>query len=515
MARFAANGWGRLARLLRLDRPTQKPIENGFRLAARYWPWVLIGLWALCFLPFFTERPLRFEEGRRAAQALGIYYGGDWWRLNIGGVPYLAKPPMLPWIMTGFAYLRGGVDEAAVRLGPVLGVLALAMSAAFTARGLAPRSDARMAALLAGLAILGSVFTLQKARLGETDLLTSLFAGCAMGLWILMRLRGDIRFAGWAAIGVFLALVNFTKGPIPLFFPLIPIVFTAVYARRTSDIAGVAFATAIAFVPLGIWLLVNSSDADAGYIADEMRLTQSFTQDYLLSLLHLGLVPSVLFRVMPWVLPVVVWLFVHKPIEDPRKREIVRALVIYVVPYAIVILLWPGGKERYVMPIAWPIAVLAGVALAEFWPRNRMAATVACIGLVAMFSYQAVVALTIDGRTDFQIERRALVSALGDATRGVDGRILIAVPSGEYPDYNIYSYAAGSILRIAEDAVACPPDGGKLVAEGSRIIESARTAPVWEKAVLLPGGRQAVFSRTDAPPDPADCGAAGRSAALP
>src|SRR4051812_50216524 len=77
-------------------------MRNGVRVSfldRRWFAIVLIGMWAVAYLPHLGTRDLRLEEGRRATVAREMLASGDFVRPTLYGDTYLHKPPLFPWLL--------------------------------------------------------------------------------------------------------------------------------------------------------------------------------------------------------------------------------------------------------------------------------------------------------------------------------------------------------------------------------------------------------------------------------
>ena len=87
------------------------------------WGWVIL-FWVVLFVPRYDFPSLYDEEGRRALLARDVLEHGDWLRPRVLGLRYVNKPPLMPWLIAGTAWLSGGGGELAVRLPSMLASLA-------------------------------------------------------------------------------------------------------------------------------------------------------------------------------------------------------------------------------------------------------------------------------------------------------------------------------------------------------------------------------------------------------
>jgi len=385
-----------------------------WRLAKSYWMLVVLAAGCLLYLPFLGQRPLYVEEGRRALQVVALLNGGSWWQLDVGGMLYAAKPPMLPWLMALSSFITGGINEWAVRLPSVIAVMLAALASGGIASVLAETTGARqhkhLAALAGGLAFLTCPSIIERARIGETDLVAT--AGVALAFWAFFIARGKNRFtlAHWLGIGAPLAVTALAKGPIPIAFAAVPILLTFALDRDGKRLAISVAVLCAALAPLGLWAYLNMN-AGNGIWAQETRVSRIsllLTLEGFLPLLHLNQIPRWLVGMLPWSALAAVYVWQRR--NDIRHDALLRAVLFYAIPVSAVVLLWPGGAGRYALPAIVPVMALAGVFIADQWSRVTVrrvfAVSAACLAVVA-FGVGAMA-----GRAEGNTRFRANVSAL-------------------------------------------------------------------------------------------------------
>ncbi len=379
--------------------------------------WVLITValgCALC-LPFLGQRPFYAEEGRRALQVIALLNGGSWWRLDVGGMLYIAKPPMLPWLMALSSFVTGGLNEWAVRLPSVVAVIVAALAsggiAAILARSQRLDSRALLAGLAASVAFLTCPSIIERSRIGETDLVVTASIAVAFWAFLLARSKDEFPLWSWAAIGLSLAVAGLAKGPIPLAFAAVPIMATFLLDRAYGRTAIAALVLALSLSPLAFWAYANSGGDEKMIWLDETRLAAfswlSSAQGWL-PLLHLNQVPRWLFGMMPW-LTAAGW-YVWRRRGEVRNDPLLRAVLFYAIPVSVLVLLWPGARGRYAVPAIVPMMALAGAFIATHWnsstARRLFALCAVLLSLVA-------VGLTLTtGRAASNAEFRDNVAAL-------------------------------------------------------------------------------------------------------
>ncbi|MEO1191097.1 MAG: glycosyltransferase family 39 protein [Pseudomonadota bacterium] len=467
---------------------------------AAWWLPLLLVFGALLYLPLLEARPLRFEEGRRAVQALEIYAGESWWYLRVLGEPYVNKPPLLPWLITLVGYLRGGIDEFTVRLPAVLSVLLGAATAGglalVLARSLVPEQR-RLAALAAGLAFYSCAFVMTKARLGETDTLVTAFCGLAFLIWARARLQGSIGIWAWAGICLWLAAASFTKGPVPVVFPALAFLAVPLWQRRWAEAAIALGVILLSFLPLGWWAFDNLASTSAAHWTQEMRVAgRSLPEGYWLSLLHLNQVPTAVAYTLPWCLPALGLLLAARR-GEVRPGWVYLGLALFAIPMALFVLIWGEARPRYAMPAVWPIMVLAGVWVAWRWTRSLVPALFLLGGFITVVTFQVISLTAVEGKTNFQREFRERAESLGQAVEDLPpGPILLLDSSGE-PDFDSLAYAMRPLTRLRLAQLECSAPSPHLVV-AKRDLGQIAENPLWQEQQLIAGGWMALYQRDEA-----------------
>ncbi len=487
----------RLWSLLRLDRPPPGGLDRAVQAVVRCWLPFLLLFTALLYLPLLDARPLRFEEGRRAVQALEILAGGSWWYLEVLGEPYVNKPPLLPWLMVVASWFTGGLNEWAVRLPAVLSVAVGAVTAGAMARLLAPERG-RLAALAAGVAFLSCAFVFTKARLGETDSVITACCGLAFLIWAWARLNGRLNWLAWSGVWVFMAAAAFTKGPIPLFFPGVAFLVVPLLLRRWREAAVALVVLLLSLVPLGIWAALNLADDGIQGWAREMRVggRGGPGPDYWWSLLHLNQVPNAIAYTLPWCFPAAL-LVAAKWRALRTSAWPILALLLFSVPFALVVLLWSEARPRYAMPIVWPIAALAGGWIAINWQRGRLAIALLVGGAVFITIHQAILLGIFEGRTKAQIAYRAKVEALATAVAPLPPGVLLLVDSAVEPDHDALAYAGRPLERIRIANGLCPKEGRFMLVSGPDRASVADSG-YWRPKADIAGDWMGLYERDEA-----------------
>ncbi|HEX5539744.1 MAG TPA: glycosyltransferase family 39 protein, partial [Methylophilaceae bacterium] len=178
---------------------------------------LLVFFWGLGDIPL-----LSFNEARRALPAQAMFASGDWLLPHLNGELYLAKPPLLYWLQTFFAYLLGAANEWAVRLP-----LAITASATvWMTYRYALRQFGAWPALFSAQMLIANVGFAMAARRAEIEML--LIALCVGALLAAMRYIREGGSRGWIYLSyLLLGLAMLTKGPLVLLLVTLPLLVVA------------------------------------------------------------------------------------------------------------------------------------------------------------------------------------------------------------------------------------------------------------------------------------------------
>lgn len=215
-------------------------------------PFVLVGLGAAPF-----DDP---GEGMHAEIAREMTRAGGPFRLTLGGVRYVDKPPLLYALMAA-AFRLGGPSEAAARAVPALAALVAIGATAW----LGARLLGTAAGVLAGLALLASpgFFAFARYVRPETLFVAALALGFALALIGARDRRRGLAVAGLAAFGA----AGLAKDPLGALLP--PVVI------------GVAFALGGRARPLARWLPVPGVVACLGLAVGWWALAERATPGFI------------------------------------------------------------------------------------------------------------------------------------------------------------------------------------------------------------------------------------------
>lgn len=415
--------------------------------------------WAILFFPAAELRGLHYEEGRRALAALDMLTHGNWLLPFVLDVPYLNKPPLLPWLIAGSGWLLGEVGEWAVRLPPLL----MTLLGAWLVFLLAAQNGGRSAGLFGAAAFLLSPLILEKAALGETDTTITVLTFAALVLWWRAFETGRVGPWTWLGCVLCLALATLAKGPIPLAFFAIAVGGVSALRRQWRDLWPLAAVVIASLLTVGAWALAVYEPGNATQWASEMRLNSraDAVLPYLVE--RVEFLGELLAMLSPWL-----WLAL--PLFVPRWRRhvgleaqscLATTLSLYAGGFLPILLVWPDALPRYAMPIVPALAVAAGLVAARLWQGAVWEARhvrIALVGVPAILAFGQILLATgvIPLRADLYAYARPAGEALGAAIRRDPAPVHFSSVIG---DHNIMLYAGTRIreVPVAEAAGIAAP----------------------------------------------------------
>ncbi len=340
-------------------------------------------VWAAIYLPALGSLEIKGEEGRRILPAVAMLDTGRWIVPQVGGVPYLSKPPLINWLVAAAFRVSGTRSEWAARAPSVLAVLALALTMVGTlSRFLSPTG-----ALLAAIFLLTNIGLMEKGRLAEIEALYLSLYGMALCFW-LGAWRYDVAIGAkpswrtWTLPWLFLGFGLLTKGPLHLLFFYAVVVAILVCARRWRDLWNPAHLAGIVLM-LGIFAVwavpylqqTAANGAGGVWLAQfqgRMEVNETFRfQSWLLN------IPRGLVNYLPWaVLLPLAWRRLPTSAapatpDDALNLAVLRGLRWGVGTCFLVVSLAPGGQPRYTLPLLVPGSLLLALTLAPvFRPKG-------------------------------------------------------------------------------------------------------------------------------------------------
>ena len=356
------------------------------------WVWIL-GAWAVASLPNLAVRSFRWEEGNYAVMARDMLARGDLLEPTIFGLRWAEKPALLAWLIAGTARLTGTVDEWSARLFPMLAILATALLVERFTR----RYAGRAAALFAAMAFMLCPMLLRKIRIAEPDTIITLLSFVALVVWWTGEERGRVSLGRWLASGALLATLAMAKGPQPVGFFALGVGGYIVVRRRWTALPGLALCLALPAAATLAWAAaVYRGDQDLSVWFTYLRVhdlrfnVRHYVRERLRFAvgLPIDLLPSTL------LIPAALRAWRRAPRDDGSPSPILP-LAAYAGLCTLALLVWPGTKTRYAMPIAPAVAVMAGLAFGPLIQRRHWTAVAALAATVGLFVYQIVLVTVV------------------------------------------------------------------------------------------------------------------------
>jgi 4-amino-4-deoxy-L-arabinose transferase-like glycosyltransferase len=327
---------------------------------------IVLALWAAIYLPALGSLEIRGEEGHRILPGVTMLATGRWIVPSVGGVDYLAKPPLLNWLIAGAIRAAGSQSEWVVRAPSAAAVLALGLGTVWMLDGWLGVEGA----LLAAIFMLTGIGLMEKGRQAELESLYICLYGLALvswlGLWQRAATAREI-WAAWTVPWLFLGLGLLAKGPLNLlFFYAVAggVLIAAGRARelaRWPHLAGVALMLAI-FAAWAVPFLREISAARAGaawtaQLAGRVEVDDAFRLGpWLLN------IPRSLINFLPWaVLLPLLWRRTSGA-ADGLDLAILRGGRWGMAASFLAVNLAPGGVARYSMPLLAPASIWLALA---------------------------------------------------------------------------------------------------------------------------------------------------------
>jgi len=171
--------------------------------------WLMFALVVAIYFTRLTALPIAGEEGRWGSAAAEMLQTGDWLVLRQQGSIFSEKPPLTAWAMAAVGYLRGGVDDVAVRLPSVVSVLLTSVLLYWYAR----RFLSPLGALTSGAAYATMGQVLQIGRMGESEALFTLLTSASLLVWHAGYVANKRPALVWLAGYALAALACYVKTP--------------------------------------------------------------------------------------------------------------------------------------------------------------------------------------------------------------------------------------------------------------------------------------------------------------
>ncbi len=437
---------------------------------------IVLGLWALIYLPGLGALEIKGEEGRRILPAVTMLKTGNFIVPHVGSDPYFTKPPLINWLVAASFQITGRQNEWSARLPSVLSVLLVALAFVTIARG----SLGAQGSLIGALIWLTNFGMVEKGRLIEIEALYVSLTGLAFICWMSWWQERRSPWLTWTVPWVFLGFGLLTKGPLHLVF--FYAVVLAVLLRsgelrllwRPAHCVGVAVIVAI-FAAWAIPCLQMMEAADVTQTWARQFSGRLSGEDFKFAGWILN-IPRGLGYFLPWTL---LLFFVRR---RSSAFGVPAGLAWGIAISFLGVSLLPGALARYTMPLLVPAAwLLASLFASErfVFPRLRrpakLPAIIAAVVAAAMLIYSVALIPMLRKR---------------EKVRNIAAEINAALPAGAPlyaidPDYQpalFYVREPVVYLRHVDEA---PPDARFLLVQPGTEAE-ARQSRQWSPRTVQP-----------------------------
>ena len=330
---------------------------------------VVLGVWAVIYLPALGSVAIKGEEGRRILPGVTMLETGNYIVPEVGGNPYFRKPPLMNWLVATSFRIFGVRNEWTARLPSAAVVLAMAIAFVTVARAsLGPRGS-----VIAALIWMTNIGMIEKGRLAEIEALYVSLCGLAIIFWLSFLVQRKSPWAIWVPASVFLGLGLLAKGPTHLIF-FYAIVFAVLWRMKQwrllihpAHFAGLAIMLGI----FAIWAIpfLRSTSTHVAAMKWSNQFTGRIQGADFNFISWIQNIPRSLVYFLPWVLlfPFVRLSKFHGSAEQQLARGLAWGMTL---PFLAVNLI-PGALPRYTMPVIAPASWLLAMSYAGHALRWR------------------------------------------------------------------------------------------------------------------------------------------------
>ena len=333
------------------------------RLRQSHPGWKIGILFIICFFSFFVHigrMEVDLMEARNFVTAREMVQTNQWWIPTMNGEIRIAKPPLPTWLTAAAMLLAGKSDNPTILRLPaaLMGTLFVLSMWGF----IGTLTEDTLLPFICAAILATSLIVIDMSRRGHWDIYGHSFMLCA--IWILFKglknQQGD-SFGIFIFAGVLLAASFLSKGPVPFYALLLP--FSCAYfiafgmGEFKQHWRGLAICLSVFMIisaiwPLSVLLSLNSiavNTAKGETAAWVSRHVQPF-YFYGHFILYAGI----------WALVVLVGLIPRFAAKRVNRLGKYTFIVSWLLLSIFLLSIIPEKKERYLLPAAVPMAVLAG-----------------------------------------------------------------------------------------------------------------------------------------------------------
>lgn len=317
----------------------------------------------VCYISFFLfndEFFVNIMEARNFVTAREMIEKGNWLVPTMNGELRLAKPPFPTWITAIFGSIFGMENLSMLRFpAGIMGSLMVLFMYQFTIS----LNGNRIKALTNCLILVSSFYVLYMSRTGTWDIFCHSFMLGA--IWIIYSAfnhhNNDSLWIKFSFAGVLLGLSFLSKGPVAFFALLLPflIAYFSVYKKiNLKQYWKPISLCLLLFAIISFWWPIYISIAHAQEAAAVAKLESG-------SWINRHVRPFYYYWNFPiqsgvWTIAIFTSLLFPYAIKNFKAKEEYKFALIWTLSSVILLSLIPEKKDRYLLPVLIPSALLAG-----------------------------------------------------------------------------------------------------------------------------------------------------------
>jgi hypothetical protein len=334
---------------------------------------ILVLFTLIAYIPFLGLPPWEGNEPLRVIIAKEMIQTGNWIMPILHGKPYLAKPPLMNWLIAISGSLFGTVNEWTSRLPSVVTIFITSLIVYFSTQ----RWLGREGRLFTAVMTLVMTGILKKGREAEIECLHIMIITSILLVWINGYLRRWKPALLWG-ISLFLTGIGFlSKGPQVLMFFYMTVIPYLLYRRKISLFfsKGHLFGMIILIIVLSTYLIAILQWTTLDYYVHRWineGITRAESKQTISFFIHLIKYP---FEGIVSFTPCI--LFLIPLINKELRKEFKKGLSNELFTFCIILLLanfplyWllPNMRFRYFLPAGPFFAIATGIVF-EWYLKN-------------------------------------------------------------------------------------------------------------------------------------------------
>lgn len=322
----------------------------------------LLLLLVLCYISFFLYNDSFFVnimEARNFVTAREMIEKGNWLVPTMNGELRLAKPPLPTWITAAFGYFFGMNDISILRIpSGIMGCLMVLFMYRFTLS----LDGSKSSALTSSIILTTSFYILYMSRTSTWDIYCHSFMLGA--IWILFRNLKYKRNSQWVEfllVGFLLGLSFLSKGPVAFFALFLPFLIAYGWVYGMKDFKQhwkPMLVCIVIFCIVSFWWPIYIHFAHPEELAAIAKLES-------VSWMNRHVRPFYYYWNFPiqsgiWTLVIVSALAYPYAIKNIEKKKEYKFAFIWTIASVVLLSCIPEKKERYLLPVLIPSAIIAG-----------------------------------------------------------------------------------------------------------------------------------------------------------